>query len=261
MSSNNVCMPTFFLAPSSSYTLDHIFSRWSRKVEAQKQKREEERDRANVVVEDARGEEPGSGGDGGQAAGGSGRRTCLHLFQRARGWVVTSRVGRHGNLLGLPKRGSIVLPVKTARDPDPTGSPTHMDSRSRIAEGGGGDRRGVGFVVPRAEIIGSSWLWSSLDHRTSGCPSNARWQVFRISRRWSEDTSLWIVKNRDINDRVHILNLVERMNIDVWQSQQVLIEWFLEAYYEIEWILIPVYRWLDFDAWFRQTSFYRGIIM
>lgn len=50
--------------------------------------------------------------------------------------MVTSRVGRHGNLLGLPKRGSIVLPVKTARDPDPTGSPTHMDSRSRIAEEG-----------------------------------------------------------------------------------------------------------------------------
>lgn len=68
--------------------------------------------------------------------GGSGVRTCLHLFQRAREWVVTSRVGRHGNLLGLPKRGSIVLPVKTARGPDPTGSPTHMDSRSRIAEEG-----------------------------------------------------------------------------------------------------------------------------
>lgn len=59
-------------------------------------------------------------------ARGSRRRTCLHLFQRARRWVVTSRVGRHGNLLGLPKRGSIVLPVKTARDPDLT----HMDSWS-----------------------------------------------------------------------------------------------------------------------------------
>jgi len=60
-----------------------------------------------------------------------GRRTCLHLFQRARRWVVTSRVGRHGNLLGLPKRGSIVLPVKTARDPDPTGSHAHGFSESR----------------------------------------------------------------------------------------------------------------------------------
>jgi hypothetical protein len=65
---------------------------------------------------------PGAGGEG---------RTCLHLFQRARRWVVTSRVGRHGNLLGLLKRGSIVLPVKTARDPDPTGSSTHMDPESR----------------------------------------------------------------------------------------------------------------------------------
>lgn len=41
--------------------------------------------------------------------------------------------GRHGNLLGLPKRGSSVLPVKTARDPDLTGSPMHVEFLSRAA--------------------------------------------------------------------------------------------------------------------------------
>lgn len=84
-----------------------------------------------MMAEGVRGERPGSGGGNGQGGCEGGRRTCLHLFQRAQRWVVTSRVGRHGNLLGLPKRGSIVLPVKTARDPDPTGSPMHMDSQSR----------------------------------------------------------------------------------------------------------------------------------
>lgn len=86
------------------------------------------------MAEGVRGERPGGGGGNGQGLREGGRRTCLHLFQRAQRWVVTSRVGRHGNLLGLPKRGSIVLPVKTARDPDPAGSPMHMDSR-RVATG------------------------------------------------------------------------------------------------------------------------------
>lgn len=53
----------------------------------------------------------GGGGESGgkrEAEGGwcRRRRTWLHLFQRARWWVVTSRVGRHGNLLGFAKRGS-----------------------------------------------------------------------------------------------------------------------------------------------------------
>lgn len=102
---------------------------------------------------------------------GGGRRTCLHLFQRARWWVVTSRVGRHGNLLGLPKRGSIVLPVKTARDPDPTGSPTHMDSRSyrmvvvvmvvqgergRIRRPSSGNHRFLLFEVVRSSDVKSA---------------------------------------------------------------------------------------------------------
>lgn len=108
-----------------------------------------------------------------RSSGGEGR-TCLHLFQRAQRWVVTSRVGRHGNLLGLPKRGSIVLPVKTARDPDPTGSPTHMDSQSRrtwrTARGARG-REGDGFVVPRAEIISSSSL-KLFNHQMSSRPTD-----------------------------------------------------------------------------------------
>lgn len=44
--------------------------------------------------------------EGGGGRAGWCRRTWLHLFQRARWWVVTSRVGRHGNLLGFAKRGS-----------------------------------------------------------------------------------------------------------------------------------------------------------
>ncbi|TGZ46765.1 Uncharacterized protein DBV15_05517, partial [Temnothorax longispinosus] len=93
---------------------------------------------------------------------GGGRRTCLHLFQRAQRWVVTSRVGRHGNLLGLPKRGSIVLPVKTARDPDPTGSPMHMDSQSRRVV-----RRGGGEGVERERGRGDS---TSLERKSSVPP-------------------------------------------------------------------------------------------
>lgn len=98
---------------------------------------------------------------------GGGRRTCLHLFQRARQWVVTSRVGRHGNLLGLPKRGSIVLPVKTARDPDPTGSPMHMDSQLRrvVAEWRKREREDSSSLERKSSVLASLKSFVIIEHQ------------------------------------------------------------------------------------------------
>lgn len=122
-----VFSPRVFLATCRP-TLWTTFSRGDPERWKQEEERKEERKRERQLelwgAEGTRGEGPDGGAPA--VARGSRRRTCLHLFQRARRWVVTSRVGRHGNLLGLPKRGSIVLPVKTARDPDLT----HMDSWS-----------------------------------------------------------------------------------------------------------------------------------
>lgn len=72
-----------------------------------------------------------------------------------------------------------MLPVKTARDPDPTGSPTHMDSRSRIAR-----RRDEGDRICRPSS-GNHWFLRfevrSIIERQAVRLSNAR-MIFRISR-------------------------------------------------------------------------------
>ncbi|KYN13808.1 hypothetical protein ALC57_13882, partial [Trachymyrmex cornetzi] len=113
-----------------------------------------------------------------------GRRTCLHLFQRARQWVVTSRVGRHGNLLGLPKRGSIVLPVKTARDPDPTGSPMHMDSQLRrvVAEWRKRGREDSSSLERKSSVLASLKSRRPRAQRDPEAPPERMFHVLRAAR-------------------------------------------------------------------------------
>lgn len=153
-----------------SYTLDRILSRWSRKVKPQKQREERgKRDRANIVAESARGEEPGGGGEGGQGAvGWRGEGRAFICFSgHEGGWLrhvlvvmVTFWACQRGDpsCCRLRRPETLILWISHAH-----GFPV-ADS------GGGGDTRGIGFVVPRAEIIGSSAL-KLLDHRTPGCPS------------------------------------------------------------------------------------------